>query len=209
MHTASTARAGADQASFLDAALRSGKRISLDVLLPLEWKLPPGNDRDPRPGDPFYLPTAAQRRADGLLFLRNPGLLVTAAECEAAKYEAPWPNDDAPLREHVGRYLLHVRGKWSYHVWGERQQALTFKKYLADYVGDRLGIGCYLAGEPAAQLLRLATGRARGSPAASHVVANRQSSAVSGDAPLITTAAARNGCNRRAARRGLKGCVPH
>src|SRR5262245_348422 len=84
-----TARTRADQASFLDAALRSGKRISLDVLLPLEWS--PGNYRDPRPGDPFYLPTAAQRRADEQLIFRNPCLLVTAAKCEAAKYLAPWP----------------------------------------------------------------------------------------------------------------------
>src|SRR5262245_10258250 len=110
-------RAAAQLYDFLDAALRSGKRIYFDVLLPLEW---PGNYRDPRPGDPFYLPTAAQRRADEQLIFRNPGLLVTAAECEGAKYLAPWPKDDAPLHEHVGRYLLHVRGKWSRHVWGAR-----------------------------------------------------------------------------------------
>ena len=160
MHDDLKPRTRADQASFLDAALRSGKRISLDVLLPLEWS--PGNYRDPRPGDPFYPPTAAQRRADEQLIFRNPGLLVTAAECEAAKYRAPWPKDDAPLREHVGRYLLHVRGKWSRHVWGARHKALTFREYLAGYVGDRLGIGeCFGSDEPAAQLLRIATGQPR------------------------------------------------
>ena len=159
-------RAAAQQYDFLDAALLSGKRISRDVLLPLEWGLPPGNYRDPCPFDLLYPPTAAQRRADEQLVFRNPGLLSTAAECEDAKYRAPWPKDDAPLREHVGRYLLHVRGKWSRHVWGERQQALTFKEYLAGYVGDRLGIGeCYLSDEPAAQLLRLATGQPRLLPA--------------------------------------------
>jgi hypothetical protein len=161
----STARTRANQASFLDAALRSGKRISLRLLLPLEWELPPGNDRDPRPGDPFYATAAAQLGADEQLIFRNPGLLSTAAECEDAKYQAPWPSGDAPLHEHVGRYLLHVRGKWSYHVWGKRQQALTFNEYLAGYVGDRLGIGCYLSDEPAAQLLRLATGQPRFLPA--------------------------------------------
>jgi hypothetical protein len=165
VQNAPTARTRADQASFLAAALRSGKRIFLNALLPLEWELPPGNYRDPRPGDPFYLPTAAQRRADELLVFRNPSLLSTAAECEAAKYRAPWPNDDAPLREHVGRFLLHVRGKWSRYVWGERHKALSFEKFLAAYVGDRLGIGCYLSNEPAAQLLRLATGQPRFLPA--------------------------------------------
>jgi hypothetical protein len=172
-------RAAAQQHDFLGAALRSGKRISLDRLLPLEWRLPPDHDhdRDPRPGDPFYLPTAAQWRAgelrraaaqwraDELLVFRTPGLLVTAAACEDAKYGAPWPNDDAPLREHVGRYLLHIRGKWSRIVWGARHKAPTFREFLADYVGDRLGIGCYLSNEPAAQLLRLATGQPRFLPA--------------------------------------------
>jgi hypothetical protein len=169
MPDTATAPAGADQAryvDFLDAALLSGKRISLDVLLPLEWRVPPGNYRGPRPGDPFFLPPAAQRHADEQRLFRNPGLLSTAAECESAKYLAPWSKDDAPLREHVGRYLLHVRGKWSRHVWGERQQALSFREYLARYVGDRLGIGeCYLSDEPAAQLLRLATGQPRFLPA--------------------------------------------
>jgi hypothetical protein len=165
MQNAFTARAGADQASFLDAALLSGKRISLDALLPLEWGLPPGNYRDPCLLDLLYPPTAAQRRADEQLIFRNPGLLSTAAECEAAKYLAPWPKDDAPLHEHVGRFLLHIRGKWSRHVWGARHKALTFREYLAGYVGDRLGIGCYLSDEPAAQLLRLATGQPRFLPA--------------------------------------------
>jgi hypothetical protein len=119
--------------------------------------LPPGNYCDT-----LYLPTAAQRRADEWLIFRNPGLLSTAVECEDAKYCAPWPNDDAPLREHVGRYLLHIRGKWSVHVWGARHKALTFREYLARYVGDRLGIGkCHLSDGPAAQLLRLATGQPR------------------------------------------------
>ena len=153
-------------ADFLDAALLSGKHVSLDVLLPLEWRLPPGNYRDPCPLDLLYPPTAAQRRADEQLVFRNPGLLSTAAECEGAKYRVPWPKDDAPLREHVGRYLLHVRGKWSRHVWGARQQAPTFTEFLADYVGDRLGIGkCYLSDGPAAQLLRRATGQPRFLPA--------------------------------------------
>jgi hypothetical protein len=162
-----SARTRADQASFLDAALRSGKRISLDVLLPLEWRLPPGNYRNTCPLDLLYPPTAAQRRADEQLIFRNPGLLSTAEECEAAKYRAPWPKDDAPLREHVGRYLLHVRGKWSRVVWSERHKAPTFREFLADYVGDRLDppIGCYLSNEPAAQLLRLATGQPRFLPA--------------------------------------------
>ena len=183
MQNTSTALTRANQVSFLDVALRSGKRIYLDVLRPLELRLPPDTDRNPRPGDPFYRPTAAQlgadeqlgaaaqRRADAQLgadeqlVFRNPGLLSTATECEAAKYHAPWPNDDAPLHEHVGRYLLHVRGKWSRHVWGARHKAPTFKDYLAGYVGDRLGIGCYLSDEPAAQLLRLATGQPRFLPA--------------------------------------------
>jgi hypothetical protein len=154
-------RAAAQQYDFLDVALRSGKRIYLERLLPLEWRLPPGDYRDTCPLNLLYPPTAAQRRADEWLIFRNLALLTTRAECETAKYCAPWPPDDVPLHEHVGRYLLHVRGKWSGHVWSERQHALPFEEYLAKYVGDLLGIGCYLAGEPAAQLLRLATGQPR------------------------------------------------
>jgi hypothetical protein len=159
-------RAAAQQHDFLSAALRSGKRISLDALLPLEWRLPLLDDeepdyRTPRPGDPFCRPAAAQRRADEWLIARNPGLLSTTEACEGAKYDgAPWPNDDAPLREHVGRYLLHIRGKWSYYVWIERHKEPSFTEFLAEYVGDRLGIECYLANGPAAQLLRLANGPA-------------------------------------------------
>jgi hypothetical protein len=61
----------------------------------------------------------------------------------------------------VGRYLLHVRGKWSYQVWEARHKALSFTEFLAGYVGNRLGIGCWLSDGPAAQLLRLATGQPR------------------------------------------------
>jgi hypothetical protein len=155
-------RAAAQQQDFLDAALRSGKRVSLDVLLPLEWRW------WRQLGDPCPLDQLrgrrrdAQWRADAQLIARNPCLLSTAEECEGAKYQVPWPADDAPVAEHVGRFLLHIRGKWSYHVWGERQRALPFEQYIADYVGDRLGIGkCYLSDGPAAQLLRLATGQPR------------------------------------------------
>jgi hypothetical protein len=160
LQTGISAAAPANQINFLDAALRSGRHISLDVLLPLEWELPPpdADDDDDGPWSDGRLTFAGR-----LLMRHNPGLLSTAAEMERAKYGAAWPSDDAPLHEHVGRYLLHIRGKWGYFVWSKRQQAPTFTKFLADYVGDRLDppIGCYLANEPAAQLLRLATGQPR------------------------------------------------
>lgn len=155
-------RRAAQERDFLDAARLSGKAISLDLLLPLEWPLPPGRYSEVMSFDLMYNPTAAQRRADSRLVSRNPGLLWTPGESEAAKYGAPWPEDDAPLRAHVGRYLLHIRGKWSVHVWGERHKALPFTAFLAGYVGNRLNIGeCYWSDKPAAQLLRRATSQTR------------------------------------------------
>jgi hypothetical protein len=127
---------------FREAELRAGKPLSLKVLLPLEEKF---NGRTP---------------------------LWTRQEMEAGKYASPegahtvaWPASDALLSEQIGRFLLHVREKWTVHVWCLWHKAFSFEEFLTRYVGDRLNSGeqCRLD-EPAAQLLRLATGQPRSLP---------------------------------------------
>ena len=164
MPTDFTTRGGAKQPrDFLDAALRADKSVSLDVLLPLAQQMPPGD----YPDSIDFKPTLAQRRRLAVLEFYHPLLLWTARACEVAKYEAPWPDNSAPLSDHVGRYLLHIRGKWSVTTWGtfhmrrrklSPREMMRYEAYVADYVNDQLGIGAYRSDSEAPQLLRRACG---------------------------------------------------
>jgi hypothetical protein len=155
---------------FLEAMLFAGRAPRLQELLALEWPSPASRPVD----DLILLPQIltprelARCRADfARLEFRYSGVIIDWHAAEEAKYGVRWPDEGAPLSEIVGRYLLHIRGKWSRVVLGAGR-APQFNDYIGEYVGGENVPGycgrCYHRGggyDLAPQILRLACGLPR------------------------------------------------
>ena len=159
----SPSAANAQPQDFLAAQLAQGQAPRLSTLLKLEPAAPPPD----REFDERFLCLSTPREIEKIRRdaardeWRFPGLILSWSAAEAAKYRAKWPPEDALLAQHVGRYLLHIRGKWSVEA---RAANMRFEQYILEYVAGRRPGGYYQPGgryDLAWQIIRIATGLPR------------------------------------------------